>query len=225
MSATHKHETVGEKQHKASLDSTKYDAREVAYGRMETAPEMFEQCAKRHCKIFDEDEFFVVSLIVYDPMIKNLRRNKYYADLFMPAPRPQQTVFLYNKVHDTWRYMWTIPDPVTIVEISEALYVPKEDRRVKQWIDAIYNRTFWPTIRKMHGIDHLSREEFVELNRDKIPSHVADKGDPLRAETFDFSKVNFGEVGNPLHLRPLQDGQNLAGKTKGLDRDIANEKV
>jgi hypothetical protein len=216
MSATIK-ETLGEKYNKVKLDSTKYDPLDMALGMLEKVPQELLVCAHRHKEIFGEDEYFVGYVISDDPVLKGIRRKKFHAMLFMPTPVPEQAFWLYNKALDTFKFMWCLPKPWAMANYASLTYVDKKKRRMKSWCDAYFKGTFWETIRSMHGIDHLSEEEFKLKHRDKVANFVPDYSNACLANPFDFSKVGFGDVYDSQKIVSLKDSQNSGGKTKAID--------
>src|ERR1700704_428102 len=90
-------QTAGELSLKAKSDTTKYDALEIGHALADDIMPQLRQCIENHKTIIDENEFCIVMLISKDTLISNLQRRKFYAWPFLPKPRPNQSVFLYNK--------------------------------------------------------------------------------------------------------------------------------
>jgi hypothetical protein len=137
-------------------------------------------------------------VIADDPLISNLKRFKYYGWLYLPSPRPNQAVFLYNKVKDTIRRLWVLPSAAVMAELAGTnVIVHKRYETMQAWSVAFFKGEFWEYIRHEHGIDTLSEQEFILAHRDellkagcKIPN--SDFSDP-----FDFSKVSVKQVIDP----------------------------
>ena len=92
--------TAGELAFKAATDPTNYNIFEVGEAAVADVAKELVECAHRHRDIFAEDEYCVGYVLAGDPLIKNLVRRKFYAFLWLPSPRPNQTIFLYNKPLD-----------------------------------------------------------------------------------------------------------------------------
>lgn len=184
----------GELDYKCSQDKTKYDPLEIAYALTDDITEQLYLCAEKHDKIIDEDEYFLVLIIAYDPLIKHLRRHKYYAYPFMPSPRPQQVVFLYNKHTQRIRRLWSLPDAKVMATISEMGYVAFDWVQTKGWCDAFYNHDFFDHIRKQHNICHLSESEWLDLHREELIKAGAKESPILPAEPFDFCKIKVDHI-------------------------------
>ncbi len=155
--------SAGERSQSCSQDKTRYDPLEVAHALLDDTLEQLIECAKKHEKIFQEDEFFLILIIASDPLIKHVRRHKYYAYMFMPSPRPQQVVFLYNRHTQKIRRLWSLPDAKVMATISEMGYVDPKWQQTKEWCDAFYDGDFFNHIRKSYNILHLSECEFLDL--------------------------------------------------------------
>lgn len=215
-------ETAGALTLKAKADNTKYDAREVGEAIVDVdgvAKELLE-CAHRHRNIFDEDEYFVGYVIASDPLIQGVMRKKFYADLYLPSPRPEQAMFLYNKPKDQFTHrLWVLPaaysensDAWTMEKLYLATDVPKAYKTMKTWTHAFYDGYFWKQIRKETGKNFLSLYEFLEVNRDKLAHTTTDQVDTSLAETFDFSKVTMGQVKDTEQVVTEKDILNGTGQ-------------
>lgn len=205
MSAITK-ETLGEKYRKVKRDSTKYDPADMAFGMLEKVPQELIECANRHKNLIGEEEYFVCYVISDDPILKGIRRKKYHALMFMPTPVPEQAVWLYNKVLDTFKFLWCLPKPWPMACYSTMTHVDKKKRRMKAWCKAYFEGNFWETIRQMHGIDHLSEYEFRLKHRNEIADFVPDNSNPCLTQPFDFAKVGFGDVEDPGKAVSLENG-------------------
>ncbi len=200
-----KRKTAGELSLKASSDVTKYDPLEVGEALTEDVYEQLMLCAEAHEKIFNEDEFFIVLIIAGDPLIQNVRRHKYCALLYLPQPRPQQTVFLYNKKTQAIRRLWALPNALVMATISEMKHVAPQWKTTKSWSDAFYSGKFHEYIRMQHKIDYLTEKEFLEVNRDKLIKSGCKDVETFPADPFDFSKIMTEKIIDPLNTLSNQD--------------------
>lgn len=190
--------TAGALSLKAAGDLSRYDGREVAEAQLHDVMKNVMQCAQKHHSIMDEEEYFVIMVRASDPLLQNLVRQKFYCYLYMPSPRPEQAVWLYNKTNGTIHFLWSLPPAKVMAAISEAPYVNKEWRSTRKWVDSFYKGTFWSDIRKQYGIDHLSEHEYLLANRDKFIKAGMQEGYGSSSEPFDFSKVMMEKVIDPL---------------------------
>lgn len=189
--------TAGELSLKASSDTTNYDALEVGHALTQDIAKELMDCALRHEAIFDEDEYCVGYVIAGDPLIKNVMRRKFFAMLYLPSPRPNQTVFLYNKCRQQFtKRLWTLPNAATMAELSELPIVDRRYREMKAWSDAFFKLKFWPFIRRQHNIDIPSEIEYLEANRDELIKAGCKDGKPDAPDSFDFSKITTNQVVN-----------------------------
>lgn len=189
-----KRKTAGELSLKAASDSQTYDPLEVGYALTDGMVKELFACAHRHKEIFGENEYFVVLQVAGDCLIQGIRRHKYYADLFMPSPRPEQAVFLYNKGKDSMKRLWSLPNAASMALISEKSIVDKKWIQTKRWVDAFYKLKFWETIRDQYKFNHLSRMEYINLHREELVKAGAKDGPPLESEAFDFSKIKIDHI-------------------------------
>ncbi len=190
--------TAGQRSLKATLDTTYYDPLETGYALTETIAKELAECVEKHDPIFDEDEYCVVRLLVGDPLIRNVMRVKYYAYLYLPSPRPNQSVFLWNKRWQRFtKRLWTLPNAWTMAKLSAQLSVPKEYQEMKRWCDAFYGLRFWPYIRKQHKIKMLSETEYLKANREELIKAGCKEGKPTAADAFDFSKIATNQIIHP----------------------------
>ena len=181
---------------KAASDNTVYDPLEVAHALTDDICEQLRICANTHSKIFDEDEFFLILVIASDPLIQMVRRHKYTAFPYMPQPRPQQTVFLFNKQTQACTRLWALPNAKTMAIISEMHHVAPEWTNTKYWCDAFFNHTFFNSIRKQYGISHLSEREYLNANRAELIQAGCNEFKGDSSDSFDFSKVAVEKVIN-----------------------------
>ena len=186
--------SAGEISQSCSQDETKYDNLEVAHALLDDTLEQLFICAEKYEKVFDEKEFFLVLLIASDPLIKNVRRHKYYAFLYLPSPRPQQVVFLYNKVTQKIRRIWSLPDAKVMATISTMDYVAPQWQETKGWCDAFFDGTFFEYIRKSNAFLHLSEAEFLDLHREELLKTGIKDGSSLPPQPFDFEKIKIDHI-------------------------------
>lgn len=189
--------TAGELSLAASKDQTKYDPLEVAHALTEKVADGIRECIANHEKIIGEDEYFICVITASDPLLVNALRIKYCALLFLPKPRPQQTVFLYNKPKETLRRLWSLPDAKTMAVISEMPHVAPQWQKTKQWADSFFRKTFHQDIRAEHGISHLSEEEFLDMHNKKVVEPLLQECAPGLSQPFDFSKIAPDQVVYP----------------------------
>ena len=181
---------------KASSDNTVYDPLEVAHALTDDICEQLRICAHAHSKTFDEDEFFLILVIASDPLIQLIRRHKYTAFPYMPQPRPQQTVFLFNKHTGTCKRLWALPNAKTMAIISEMEHVAPEWTNTKYWCDAFFAHTFFNSIRAQHKISHLSEREYLDANRAELIKAGCNEFEAPGSDAFDFSKISVQKVIN-----------------------------
>ena len=187
--------SAGTLSYKASHDSTNYDAIEVGHALTEDIAKELMICAHRHRDIFDEDEYCVGYLIAGDPLIHNLMRRKFFAFLYLPSPRPNQAVFLYNKPLDKFvKRLWTLPNAWTMACLSEMCNVDTKLKDMKRWSDSFYKLRFWEDIRRQHNIKMLSELEYLNANREKLIQAGCKESKSLVADPFDFSQVTVNKV-------------------------------
>lgn len=190
-----KRQTAGELSVKASKDINKYDSLEVGHAVCDDMRSQLEECARIHDKIFDMDEYCIVMVIAGDPLLKNVRRRKFYAFPFLPSPRPGQAVFLYNKkIGKVIKRLWVLPDAITMETLYETPHVSKDFQTMKNWSKAFYDGCFWHYIRKEHGINMLSETEQLNADREKLIKSGLKELDPTLPQAFDFSKIKTNQV-------------------------------
>lgn len=196
-------QTAGELAHKAASDKTKYDALEVGHHLADDIGIHLLQAIENYKPLINEPEFCVVMVIAKDPLIKNAIRRKFYCWPYLPKPRPNQAVFLYNKAKDTiTKRLWVLPSDVVMAELASSdLIVHKRYETMQAWSVAFFKGTFWDFIRHMHDIDMPSEHEYFLAHREellKAGCKVPGLGD---TDPFDFSKIAIKKVvdpGNPV---------------------------
>jgi len=187
--------TAGELSRKASADTTKYDALEVGHAMTDDVMDEIRECINNHNKILDEDEYCIVRLIASDPLIKNAKRIKYYAWLYLPKPRPNQAVFLYNKRTDKIKRLWVLPCAEVMAELAGSdLLVHKRYQTMQAWSVAFFKGTFWEYIRHEHDINMLSEHEYFLKHREELIKAGCKIPDMPISEPFDFSKIEVNNI-------------------------------
>lgn len=189
-----KRKTAGELSLKAASDNARYDPLEIAHALTDDVYEQLCICAERHEAVFAEDEYFLALIVAGDPLIRNVRRHKYCALLFLPQPRPQQAVFLYNRHTKRISRLWSLPDAATMAIMDEMTHVAPRWQRTKAWVRSFYAGTFFNDIRQEHGIKHLAECEFLDMHREKLAKPGLEDVSPGGADAFDFSKIMTNQV-------------------------------
>src|ERR1700677_3099957 len=188
--------TASELQKKAGLDNTKYLAREVGEAICHDIDKELRTCIDAHKDIIDEEEYCLVRLIATDPLLSRLKRIKYYAWPYLPSPRPNQTVFLYNKPLDRiTKRLWSLPNAILMANLaSEGIIVPKEYETMQAWSIAFYKGTFWEYVRYDQDITMLSEHEYVSQRRAELIKAGCKVPEAPFVEPFDFSKIQVKQV-------------------------------
>lgn len=190
-------ETAGALAYKASNDPINYDSLEIAHALTEDIAKELAICAYRHREIFDEEEYCVGYVLAGDPLIKNVMRRKFFAYLYLPSPRPNQTVFLYNKKLDQFtKRLWTLPNAWTMACLSELNIVDTAFKEMKGWCDSFFNARFWQHIRDQHKISMLSEIEYLNANREKLIKAGCKEIRSSEPDPFDFSKITTNKIVN-----------------------------
>jgi hypothetical protein len=197
-------ETAGELSKKAVADTTNYNLLELGHAITDTILDKLRECREHYNKIFDEDEYCIVRQCSTDCLIKTAKRYKYYGWLYLPSPRPDQTVFLYNKKLDMFtKRLWTLPSAARMAQLASTnTFVPKEYQEMQAWSVAFFKGTFWEFIRHHQGIDMLSEREYISAHRDELLQAGCKIPDSSSAEPFDFSKVAVEKVVDTIQSVP-----------------------
>lgn len=192
-------QTAGELSKKANRDNTKYNALEVGHALADDILPHLRQCIENHRNLFDEDEFCVVMLIAKDPLIPNLMRRKFYCWPYLPSPRPNQAVFLYNKPLDTiTKRLWVLPSDMVMAELAGTnIIVHKKYQTMQAWSVAFFKGTFWEYIRHEHNITMPSEHEYFLANKDKLMQAGCKPLTSEFSDAFDFSKIQVKQVEDP----------------------------
>lgn len=188
--------TAGELANKALQDKTTYDAMEVAYASLDDLSEQLYQAARNYSSRIEEPEYCVVMVIASDPIIHNMKRRKFYCWPWLPSPRPNQSVFLYNKIKDKiTKRLWVLPCDQVMAELASSdLIVDKKYQNMQAWSVAFFKGTFWELIRYQHDIKMLSQQEYFKSHEAELLKAKLDNPDLFTPETFDFTKIGSSEV-------------------------------
>ena len=214
--------TAGEISKKLKEDTTKYDALEVGHALADDLPKQLRLCIENYKNIILEDEFCVVMVIAKDPLISNVLRRKFYCWPYLPKPRPNQSVFLYNKgVDDITKRLWVLPSDMVMAELHSLSSVHSKYQTMKNWSDAFYKgwkyiknneilgmnkpggsfvntmpTYFWDYIRKESNITMPSEHEYLLANKAQLLKACGDHVSTDDTDAFDFSKVYIKDVVN-----------------------------
>ena len=188
--------TAGELSKKASSDTTKYDALEVGYALSDDVEKHLRESIEKHKSIINEEEFCVVMVIAKDPLIKNLMRRKFYCWPYLPKPRPNQSVFLYNKPLDRiTKRLWILPSDMVMAELAGTdVIVDKRYQTMQAWSVAFFKGTFWEYVRHDQQIDMLSEHEYFLKHRAELIKAGCKIPDSDFSEAFDFSKIAIEKI-------------------------------
>jgi hypothetical protein len=191
-----KRKTAGELAQKALADTTKYDALEVGHAMTDDIEKHLYESVAKYKHIIDEPEFCVVMVIAKDPLIKNLVRRKFYCWPYLPKPRPNQAVFLYNKAKDRIvKRLWCLPSDMVMAELAGTnVVVAKRYETMQAWSVAFFKGAFWEFIRYQHGIDMLSEREYFLKHREELIQAGCKVPDASYSEPFDFSKIEIEKI-------------------------------
>jgi hypothetical protein len=189
-------QTAGELSKKALADKTKYDALEVGHAMADDIEEQLYHCIQNHKSIINENEFCVVMVIAKDPLIKNAIRRKFYCWPYLPKPRPNQAVFLYDKRLDKiTKRLWVLPSDIVMAELAGTnVIVHKRYETMQAWSVAFFKGTFWEYIRHEHNINMLSEREYFLQHREELIQAGCKLPDASFSEPFDFSKIHIKQM-------------------------------
>jgi len=187
--------TAGELASKALSDQTKYDALEVGHAMADDIGTHLYEAAKHYHDMIDEKEYCVVMIVAKDPLIKNLIRRKFYCWPYLPSPRPNQAVFLYNKyLGRITKRLWVLPSDMVMAELSSLAVVDKRYKTMQAWACAFFEGKFWEYIRYESGVDMLSEQEYISKHREELIQAGCKLPDSNWSEPFDFSKIGVQHV-------------------------------
>ncbi len=187
--------TAGQLAQKALSDTTKYDALEVGHAMADDIEKHLYESIEKNKHIIDEDEFCVVMVVAKDPLLSNLIRRKFYCWPYLPSPRPNQAVFLYNKrLGVITKRLWVLPSDMVMAELAQLGIVDKRYKTMQAWSVAFFEGKFWEYIRWESDITMPSEHEYFLEHRQKLIEAGCKIPDASYAEPFDFSKVQVQNV-------------------------------
>jgi len=187
--------TGGELSKKALSDKTKYDAREVGHAMAEDIEKHLYESIETYSPMIDENEFCVVMVIAKDPLIKNLIRRKFYCWPYLPSPRPNQAVFLYNKHYGKIiKRLWVLPSDMVMAELASMPWVDLRYTSMQVWSKAFFNGNFWEIIRQENHIDMPSEREYFLSHTQELIQAGCKVPHSNRTEPFDFSKISIEKI-------------------------------
>lgn len=190
-----KKQTAGELSLKALMDPTKYDALEVGHAMVDDVEIELRKSIENYRNMIAENEFCVVMIIAKDPLLSNLIRRKFYCWPYLPKPRPNQAVFLYNKSKDRiTKRLWILPSDVVMAELASLGMVHKQYKTMQNWSRAFFQGCFWNYIRKEHDIDMLSEHEYFLKHREELIKAGCQLPESDSTEPFDFSKISVKNI-------------------------------
>lgn len=192
---TENRQTAGELAQKALSDNTKYDALEVGHAMTDDIEKHLYECAKTYHNMIDEPEFCVVMIVAKDPLLSNLVRRKFYCWPYLPSPRPNQAVFLYNKsLGRITKRLWVLPSDMVMAELASLSIVDKRYKTMQAWSVAFFEGKFWEYIRYEQEIDMLSEREYLLKHREELIKAGCKIPNSRLAEPFDFSKIKIEKI-------------------------------
>lgn len=213
--------TAGQLANKAMKDTTKYDALEVGHAMTDDIEKHFREAIENYRNIIDEPEFCVVMVIGKDPLIHNLIRRKFYCWPYLPKPRPNQTVFLYNKGLDRiTKRLWVLPSDIVMAELASMPSVHKRYATMQAWSIAFFKGTFWEYIRHEHAIDMLSEHEYFLAHRKELIEAGCKPPVSAASDPFDFDKITVKKIIDPVDTLPGEDGLSGTVKTEDAERHV-----
>ena len=191
--------TAGQISNKLSKDTTKYNALEVGHAMTDDLEKHLYEAAINYHNIIDEKEYCIVMLIADDPLLKNVIRRKFYCWPYLPSPRPNQAVFLYNKdLGKITKRLWVLPSDVVMSELASLTFVGKIYKTMQAWSIAFFEGVFWEYIRYEHNIDMPSEHEYFLEHREELIKAGCKPIDSSYSEPFDFSKIHIKKVVDPV---------------------------
>lgn len=198
--------TAGELANKALSDNTNYNMLELGHALCDDIEEQLNICIGNYKNMIDEDEFCVVMQYALDPLIKNVKRRKFFCWPYLPSPRPDQTVFLYNKKLDKIiKRLWVLPSAARMAQLaSTKCFVPKEYQTMQAWSVAFFKGQFWEYIRYDQQINLLSEKEYISAHRDELLKAGCKLPSSDVSEAFDFSKIEIKNVVDTTNPMPNQ---------------------
>ena len=190
-----KRKTAGELSNIALSDATKYDALEVGHAMSDDISVHLYESARKYHDMIDEKEFCVVMIIAKDPLICNLVRRKFYCWPYLPSPRPNQAVFLYDKASQKiTKRLWVLPSDVVMAELSSLIVVDKRYQTMQAWSCAFFDGKFWEYVRHESGVNLPSEHEYLLRHREELIKAGCKLPSSSKIEPFDFSKIQINQI-------------------------------
>ncbi len=190
-------ETVGAVAYKATHDTTRYDPLEIGHAVNEDIGSQIQECIRIYSPKIDEDEFCVCFVWADDPLIAGVRRRKFYGWPYLPSPRPDQGVFLYNKRKDSLeKRLWILPQAQVMEALYTSSFVPDELKLMQSWCRGFYEGYFWQLIREQQNITLLSQLEYSNAHREELIKSGSNEFTASEPYAFDFSKIAVNKVIN-----------------------------
>jgi hypothetical protein len=188
--------SAGELSKKALADKTNYNVLEVAHAICEDIEEELYKSARIYKDMIDEEEYCVVRVIGKDNLISNANRYLFYCWPYLPSPRPDQSVFLYNKNLDLiTKRLWILPNAARMALLATTTqFVPKEYQTMQAWSVAFFKGTFWEYVRHDQKIDMPSEHEYFLEHREELIKAGCKIPDSTYSEPFDFSKIEIKNI-------------------------------
>ncbi len=210
-------ETAGQVFNKLIKDQTKYDAREVGHAMTEELDKHLYEAAHAYEKMIDEKEYCVVMIVAKDNLIKNVVRRKFYCWPYLPSPRPNQAVFLYNKCSGKiTKRLWVLPSDMVMAELASLAVVDKRYKTMQAWSVAFFEGTFWEYIRHESGVNIPSEHEYFLEHRQELINAGCKLPESNRPDPFDFSKIHIKNVIDTENTVTSQYLEQLRGQTQGF---------
>ena len=192
---TKKRKTAGELSSKAKSDTTKYNALEVGHAMADDISLHLYEAVNNYINMIDENEFCVVMIVAKDPLISNLTRRKFYCWPYLPSPRPNQAVFLYNKcLGKITKRLWVLPSDMVMAELASLLTVHKQYKTMQAWSCAFFEGKFWEYVRYESGINMPSEHEYFLHHREELIKAGCKIPESSRPDPFDFSKIQIKNI-------------------------------
>ncbi len=200
-----KRKTAGQLQNQVAQDTTKYDAREIGDALKDDIGIHLRQSIELHKEVIAEEEFCVVMVIATDPLLSNLIRRKFYCWPYLPKPRPNQSVFLYNRSKDDIvKRLWVLPSAMVMAELSTLACVHKKYHTMQAWSIAYFEgirledpSIFWDYIRHDQKINLPSEHEYFLEHREELIKAGCKPLTANLAQPFDFSKISVNKIIDP----------------------------
>lgn len=188
-------QTAGELANKALADTTRYDALEVGHAMADDIEKHLYDSVKKYHNMINENEFCVVMVVAKDPLLANLVRRKFYCWPYLPSPRPNQAVFLYNKsAGRIVKRLWVLPSDMVMSELASMAIVHKRYATMQAWSVAFFEGNFWEYIRHEHRIDMLSEHEYFLQHREELIKAGCQVPESNSPDPFDFSKIHIENI-------------------------------